>query len=69
MKTKQLREKKIEDMSKILEETTARLQELRFKDASGQVKNVREMKELKKTVARIKTLQRQQELGKNVDKK
>ncbi|HCC22733.1 TPA: 50S ribosomal protein L29 [Candidatus Falkowbacteria bacterium] len=63
MKTKQLREKKIEDLNKLLEETTARLQELRFKSASNQVSDVREFNELKKTIARVKTLKRQSELG------
>ncbi|KKW33497.1 MAG: hypothetical protein UY76_C0001G0016 [Candidatus Uhrbacteria bacterium GW2011_GWA2_52_8d] len=41
---------------KEMEEAHARLKELRFKLSSNQLKDVREIRELKRGVARIKTI-------------
>ena len=43
-------------MHKLLAETRDKLREMRFKDANKQLKNVREIREGKKTVAKILTL-------------
>ena len=41
---------------KEMEEAQARLKELRFKLSSNQLKDVRELRELKRGIARIKTI-------------
>lgn len=56
MNIKELREKKKEDLEKMLLELTQKIQDLNFKDANKQLKNVREIRVIKKTIARIKTL-------------
>ncbi len=56
MKIKELREKKQADLEKMLLELTQKIQDLNFKDANKQLKNVREIRMVKKTIARIKTL-------------
>lgn len=56
MKIKELKEMKEGDLQHLLSETRNKLRELRFKDASGQLKDVREIREGKKLVARVLTL-------------
>ncbi len=56
MEFKELNEKKEADLQKLLSENNEKLRELRFKDSNKQLKNVREIRALKKTVARIKTV-------------
>ncbi|PLX20612.1 50S ribosomal protein L29 [Candidatus Parcubacteria bacterium] len=56
METKDLKKKKEGDLHQILAETRDKLRDLRFKDANKQLKNIREIREGKKTVARILTL-------------
>lgn len=56
MKAKELKNKSKEELEKIFNESCTKLQELRFKVANKQLKNVREIRDLRKTVARIKTL-------------
>lgn len=56
MEIKELKRKKVSDLHRMLEETRDKLRELRFKDANKQLKNVREIREGKKTVAKILTL-------------
>jgi ribosomal protein L29 len=51
-----LRGKSDSALNKELEDAHARLTELRFKLSSNQVKNVREVRVLKRTIARIKTI-------------
>ncbi|MEK7665642.1 MAG: 50S ribosomal protein L29 [Patescibacteria group bacterium] len=46
----------IQDVQKRLNEARARLQELRFKLGANQVKNVREVRILRKTIARAQTI-------------
>ena len=43
-------------MKKLLEESREKLREMRFKTARRELKNVREVRETKKTIARILTL-------------
>ncbi len=52
----ELKKKDATDLQKLLTESRSRLQELRFKLKANQVKNVREVRVVKKDVARILTL-------------
>ena len=56
MKNKQLRKKSLEDLEKMRVNSREELRNLRFDLASGKVKNVRRIRELKKEIARISTL-------------
>ena len=56
MKYKELKEKNSEELKKILTENCLKLRDLNFKDANKQLKNVREIRKVKKMVAQIKTL-------------
>jgi len=56
MKTGELRQKSKEELQRFLQEKREKLRILRFDLASGKVKNVREIREIKKDIARIITL-------------
>lgn len=56
MELKELKKKSISDLHRILAESRDKLRDLRFKDANKQLKNVREIRKLRQTVARILTL-------------
>jgi large subunit ribosomal protein L29 len=56
MKAQELRKKSDSELQKILQQKRERLQNLRFDLASGRVKNVREIREIKKDIARILTI-------------
>lgn len=56
MKIKELREKNIEELKKMLLEKQEKLRKLRFDIAVKQVKNTRELRNEKKDIARILTL-------------
>ena len=56
MKSKQLRKKSLKDLEKMRVNSREELRNLRFDLASGKVKNVRRIRELKKEIARISTL-------------
>lgn len=56
MESKQLRKKSLEDLEKMRMNSREELRNLRFDLASGKVKNVRRIRELKKEIARISTL-------------
>ena len=58
MKSTELRQKSREELQKLLEEKREKLRILRFDLASGKVKNVREIREIKKDIARILTMLR-----------
>jgi len=64
MKYKELQQKQAEDLKKMHGENLSKLQKLRFGVASRQVKNVREIRQLKKQNARILTIARERELEK-----
>lgn len=55
MEIKELKKKNSGELHKLLADQRSRLRELRFKDASKQLKNVREVRVVKKTIARILT--------------
>ena len=56
LKAKELRKSTKDQMEKMLKEKRERLRHLRFQVASKQVKNHRELRFLKREIARISTL-------------
>lgn len=56
MKIAQLREKSKEELQQMVEGQKAGLRQLRFDLAAGKVKNVKEIRQLRKTIAQILTL-------------
>jgi len=56
MKAVELRKKTKKELNKLLTEQRERLRALRFDLASGRVKNVKEISQLKREIARIFTL-------------
>jgi large subunit ribosomal protein L29 len=56
MKSNELRQKSPKELQKILMDSRERLRSLKFDLASGKVKNVREIRGLKKDIARLLTL-------------
>tara|TARA_B100000315_G_scaffold231112_1_gene242166 strand:- start:627 stop:827 length:201 start_codon:yes stop_codon:yes gene_type:complete len=63
LKTKEIRALGDEELKKRLEEAHKELFELRFKAATKQLKNHRELPMLKKNIACLKTIVRERELG------
>ncbi len=63
LKGQEIRDLSHEEMVKKLEETKEELFNLRFQNATGQLDNYKRIKELKRDVARIKTVMRQQEIA------
>ena len=63
MKIKEFRALSPEDMAKQLEETRQELFNLRFRLATKQLVNHREIPMVKKKIARLKTIIRERELG------
>ncbi len=55
-KIKELKQKSKPELEKILRDNKERLKELNFSLAVGKVKNVREIRKMKKQIARILTL-------------
>ena len=56
MKIDELRRKSKEEIQKILRDDREKLRQLRFDLATGKVKNVREIRKVKKEIAQILTL-------------
>ena len=56
MKIGELRQKSKPELQKLLTELRERLRQLRFDLAAGKVKNVREIRQIKKDIARILTM-------------
>ncbi|MDD2591536.1 MAG: 50S ribosomal protein L29 [Erysipelotrichaceae bacterium] len=63
MKIKDIREKSNEELLKEVNSLKEELFTLRFQQATGQLTNSAKMKEVKKTIARIKTVITERELG------
>ena len=55
MKSKELVLKTKEELVKMIEEKKKRIEDIRFKATSGGIKNVKELREDKKDIARILT--------------
>ena len=62
MKVKDIRDMSAGELNQKLASLKEELFNLRFQLASGQLENPMRIKEVKKTIARIKTIQREQEL-------
>jgi large subunit ribosomal protein L29 len=62
MKTKELQKLTDVELKKALEQNQEKLRSLRFDLASGKVKNVREIRETRKTVARVYTLLKERKI-------
>ena len=63
MRVDEVREKNNEELQQELDESYRELMNLRFRWATHQLTNVREMKVVKKTIARIQTVMREREMG------
>jgi large subunit ribosomal protein L29 len=62
-KTKELRELTTDELTQKLVETKEELFNLRFQNATGQLDNYKRLNDLRKDVARLKTILREQELN------
>ena len=58
----ELRELSIEEIEQALAETSEELFNLRFQHATGQLENYRRLRQLRRDVARLKTILREREL-------
>ena len=58
----ELRELSIEEIEQALAETSEELFNLRFQHATGQLENYRRLRQLRREVARLKTILREREL-------
>ena len=63
MKTKELHELTVEELNTKLKELSEELFNLRFRHASGQLENPASLKNVKKEIAKIKTILRERELA------
>ena len=62
MKTNEIRKLSTEEINKKIAETKEELFNLRMKQATGSLENPARIRELRKTVARLKTILREREL-------
>ena len=58
----ELRELSIDEIEQVLADTGEELFNLRFQHATGQLENYRRLRQLRRDVARIKTILREREL-------
>lgn len=63
LKAKELRDMSVDELEQRLAEAKEELFNLRFQNATGQLDNYKRLGELRKDVARIKTILRQRELA------
>jgi large subunit ribosomal protein L29 len=63
MKIKELRQKKVGDLHKLLKSSRENLRSLRFSISSEQEKNVRKIRDIKKDIAKILTILNTKETG------
>ena len=69
MKFKELKDKSVGELNQLLKLDREKLRELRFKVAAKQIKNVREIRVLRKTIARILMLLGKKERKKSDERK
>lgn len=62
MKAKEIREKSQDELQKELGELKSELFKLRFQHATNQLENPMKLKDVKKSIARVKTILKQREL-------
>jgi large subunit ribosomal protein L29 len=63
MKTSELREMNVTELTQELQELKSELFKLRFQHATNQLDNPIKLKNVKKDIARVKTVIREMELG------
>ncbi len=63
MKVQEIRKMSDMDLNNRLSDLKDELFNLRFQLATGQLDNVMRIREVKRSIARVKTIQRQRELG------
>ncbi len=63
MKTNELREKNMTELTQELQELKSELFKLRFQHATNQLDNPIKLKNVKKDIARVRTVMREMELG------
>jgi len=63
LKAKDLRDLTPAELDQRLTETREELFNLRFQNATGQLDNYKRLKQLRRDIARIKTIQRQSEIA------
>ena len=63
MKIDEIRKMSNDDMNKEIEALKKELFQLRFQQATGQLTNSARMKDIKKTIARMKTIMTERELS------
>lgn len=63
MKTNELREKNMDELNQELQELKNELFKLRFQHATNQLENPIRLKNVKRDIARVKTVIREMELG------
>jgi large subunit ribosomal protein L29 len=64
VKVQEIRDLNDKDLEKKLDDLKEELFNLRFQMTTGQLDNVMRLREVKRSIARVKTIQRQRELGK-----
>ena len=69
MKPLEIKQKPENELRKLLKEDREKLQQLYFDLASGKVKNVREIRMIKKDIARILTILNKKQKTKNREQK
>jgi large subunit ribosomal protein L29 len=62
---KELRQKSIDELKNIVFEKREKLRQLRFDLAAGKVKNVREIRKIRRDIARILTVLKEKSLDNN----
>jgi large subunit ribosomal protein L29 len=63
IKAKEIRDLSVDEVEQRLVETREELFNLRFQNATGQLDNYKRLGELRRDVARLKTVLRERELG------
>ncbi|HEX6970864.1 MAG TPA: 50S ribosomal protein L29 [Limnochordia bacterium] len=63
MKAREVRELSAEELERKLADLKEELFNLRFQAATGQLENPMRMREVRRDIARVKTVQRERELG------
>jgi large subunit ribosomal protein L29 len=66
VKAQELRDLPVEELRQRLADTKEELFNLRFQNATGQLDNYKRLGDLRKDIARIKTILRQQELDEQI---
>jgi len=67
MKANELRKKDVKELNKSIVELRKKLSDIRFASSSNQLKNVKEIKNIKKEIARSLTVIKEQ--AENIDEK